>query len=61
MTSSLCTLDMLLVPHPLDNASAAFVAASVVLALEHLAWSRVIFRGLSVFTILITEHGQVGT
>lgn len=44
MTVGLCTLDMLLAPGPLDELSAQFVIASLVLALEHLHWSHVIYR-----------------
>ncbi|GAX81252.1 hypothetical protein CEUSTIGMA_g8684.t1 [Chlamydomonas eustigma] len=59
MTVGLCTLDMLMSPQPFDELSAVFVAASVVLGLEHLHWSQVIYRGLSVNSIIITEGGQV--
>ena len=44
MTVGLCTLDMLLAPQPFDELSTIFVAASVVLGLEHLHWSNVIYR-----------------
>jgi len=40
----LCTLDMLLASSPFDEPSAMFVAASVLLGLEHLHHNRVIFR-----------------
>eukprot|EP00798_Chlamydomonas_sp_ICE-L_P016616 gene16616-22859_t len=59
MTVGLCTLDMLLHPQPFDPLSSMFVAASVVLGLEHLHWSQVIYRGLSAHSIIITEGGQV--
>ena len=59
MTVGLCTLDMLLTPQPFDELSAVFVAASVVLGLEHLHCSNVIYRGLSVHSIIVTEGGQV--
>ena len=59
MTVGLCTLDMLLHPSPFDELSAMFVAASVVLGLEHLHWSQVIYRGLSVHSVIVTEGGQV--
>lgn len=60
MTVGLCTLDCLMQPLPFDESSAMFVAASVVLGLEHLHWSGVLYRGLSVQSIIITEGGQVG-
>eukprot|EP00195_Chlamydomonas_chlamydogama_P010756 CAMPEP_0202906016 /NCGR_PEP_ID=MMETSP1392-20130828/37031_1 /ASSEMBLY_ACC=CAM_ASM_000868 /TAXON_ID=225041 /ORGANISM="Chlamydomonas chlamydogama, Strain SAG 11-48b" /LENGTH=1079 /DNA_ID=CAMNT_0049594355 /DNA_START=194 /DNA_END=3430 /DNA_ORIENTATION=- len=59
MTVGLCTLDMLLHPNPFDEMSAVFVAASVILGLEHLHWSQVIYRGLSVHSVIVTEGGQV--
>jgi hypothetical protein len=43
-TVGLCTLDMLLAHGPFDEVSAVFVAASIVLGLEHLHWSHVVFR-----------------
>ncbi len=59
MTVGLCTLDCLMVPLPLDEASAMYVAASVVLGLEHLHWSGVIYRGLCLHSVVVTEGGQV--
>jgi hypothetical protein len=59
MTVGLCPLDMLMSPQPFDELSAMFVAASVVLGLEHLHWSQVIYRGLSINSVIITEGGQV--
>lgn len=59
MTVGLCTLDMLLAPGPLDEPSAVFVAASIVLGLEHLHWSHTLYRGLSVHSVIVTEGGQV--
>ena len=50
---------MLLQPQPFDEASAAFIAASVLMGLEHLHWSGVLYRGLSLHSIIITEAGQV--
>ncbi len=44
MTVGLCTLDMLMADGPLDELSAVFVAASVVLGLEHLHWSHIMYR-----------------
>ncbi|KAG1657206.1 hypothetical protein FOA52_008239 [Chlamydomonas sp. UWO 241] len=58
-TVGLCTLDMLLTHDPLDERSSAFVAASVLLGLEHLHWSDVVYRGLAASTIVVTEAGQV--
>lgn len=58
-TVGLCTLDMLLTPGPFDELSAVFVAASIVCGLEHLHWSHVIYRGLSVHSVVVTEGGQV--
>ncbi|KAL6754679.1 phosphatase 2C and cyclic nucleotide-binding/kinase domain-containing protein-like protein [Haematococcus lacustris] len=58
-TVGLCSLDSLLAAGPLDDTSACFVAANVLLALEHLHWSRVIFRGLSMHSVIVTEGGQV--
>jgi hypothetical protein len=43
-TVGLCTLDALLADGPLDELSAMFVAASVVLGLEHLHWSHIMYR-----------------
>lgn len=60
MTVGLCTLDCLMAPLPFDEASAMYIAASVVLGLEHLHWSGVIYRGLSVHSVVVTEGGQVG-
>jgi serine/threonine protein kinase len=40
----LCTLDMLLAQGPFDELSAVFVAASVLLGLEHLHHSHIIYR-----------------
>ncbi|EFJ39029.1 hypothetical protein VOLCADRAFT_71990, partial [Volvox carteri f. nagariensis] len=48
-----------MVPLPFDEASAMYIAASVVLGLEHLHWSGVIYRGLSVHSVVVTEGGQV--
>lgn len=59
MTVGLCTIDCLMTPLPFDETSAMFIAASVVLGLEHLHWSGVLYRGLSVHSIIITEGGQV--
>ncbi|GIL79333.1 hypothetical protein Vretimale_16527 [Volvox reticuliferus] len=59
MTVGLCTLDCLMVPMPFDEASAMYIAASVVLGLEHLHWSGVIYRGLSAHSVVVTEGGQV--
>ncbi|PNW77593.1 hypothetical protein CHLRE_10g443550v5 [Chlamydomonas reinhardtii] len=59
MTVGLCTLDCLMAPLPFDEASAMYIAASVVLGLEHLHWSGVIYRGLSVHSVVVTEGGQV--
>jgi serine/threonine protein kinase len=60
-THGLCTLDMLLAPElgPLDEASAVYVAASVVLGLEQLHRADVAFRGLSASSILVTEGAAV--
>jgi CRP-like cAMP-binding protein len=58
-TVGLCTLDMLLTYEPLDERSSAFVAASVLLGLEHLHWSDVVYRGLAASTVVVTEAGQV--
>ncbi|KAJ9512342.1 hypothetical protein QJQ45_012886 [Haematococcus lacustris] len=58
-TVGLCSLDSLLAAGPLDDTSACFVAANVLLALEHLHWSHVIFRGLSMHSVIVTEGGQV--
>ncbi len=44
MTVGLCTLDMLMADGPLDELSAVFVAASLVLGLEHLHWSHIMYR-----------------
>ncbi|GFH29553.1 uncharacterized protein HaLaN_28236, partial [Haematococcus lacustris] len=52
-TVGMCSLDSLLAAGPLDDTSACFVAANVLLALEHLHWSRVIF------SVIVTEGGQV--
>jgi serine/threonine protein kinase len=59
MTSGLCTLDMLVQQGALDDESARFVAASVVLGLEHLHFSGVVFRGLTADTVLVTETGNL--
>ncbi|KAG2485550.1 hypothetical protein HYH03_015717 [Edaphochlamys debaryana] len=59
MTVGLCTLDCLMTPLPFDEPSAMYIAASVVLGLEHLHWSGVIYRGLSVHSVIVTEGGQV--
>ena len=43
----------------LTEPRAAFIAASVLMGLEHLHWSGVLYRGLSLHSIIITEAGQV--
>lgn len=58
-TVGLCTLDALVTPGPLDEPSAKFVVASLILALEHLHYSRVVYRGLSLQTVLVAETGNL--
>lgn len=60
MTTGLCTLDLLLAPEPLDEPSVVYIASNVVLGLDHLHRSGVIYRGLCPSSLLVTEGCQVG-
>lgn len=54
----LCTLESILSPlAPLDEESAAFLAASIAIGLEQLHRSGVLYRGLSLDTVAVTEGG----
>mmetsp|Transcript_42463 Transcript_42463/g.127296 ORF Transcript_42463/g.127296 Transcript_42463/m.127296 type:complete len:1094 (-) Transcript_42463:580-3861(-) len=58
-TSGLCTVEKLVGSAALDERSAAFVVASLVLGLEHLHFSDVVYRGLSAATVIVNDGGQV--
>lgn len=56
-TRGVCTLRALLADGALDDYSAAYAAACVVVALQHLHLLGVLYRGLSADTVLVTETG----
>jgi hypothetical protein len=58
-TVGVTTLASLLQEGPLDERSAAYVVAMVLLGLHHLHCLGIIYRGLSAITLLMTESGLV--
>eukprot|EP00878_Enallax_costatus_P013880 GHUV01014515.1.p1 GENE.GHUV01014515.1~~GHUV01014515.1.p1 ORF type:complete len:400 (+),score=6.70 GHUV01014515.1:1-1200(+) len=58
-TTGICTLAALLQGGPLDERSAAYITAMVVLGLNHLHRQGIAYRSLSAITLLVTEGGLV--
>jgi len=57
-THALCTMDAI-VHEPLSEASAKYYAASAVLAMEHLHMAGVIYRGLSLDTLVLNRDFEL--
>lgn len=58
-TRGTCTVETLLQSGPLDETSVCYLAASLVLALEHLHHLEIIYRAVTPHTVILTETGLV--